>query len=337
MKALAAALVLALLPAAAAGAPRPDPIAEAKAHFKKGTELYKQARYREAITEFETAYKLKPHGVMHFNIAQCYERLGEIASALRSYHDYLREVPDADDRSSVMEAMSNLESRLSATGVQQLLVYSEPSEAEVWIDGQSRGRTPLGIVLPHGTHQVSLVKAGYRSVTREAVLTTGRSLERSLALQNGPSSAPVTVPLPPPPAAAAPAGPGATQAPGALAAPGPTPTPGAAPARAGTAAAISRPGLPLSPEGPKPPARKARLWTWVAAGVAVAAAGAGAWYGAAAKSASDKMVSGSYVQPEVQRLRDDAQSKARTANILYGVAGAAGAGGVALFFLEGSF
>lgn len=320
MKAVALALALAFLPAGAAGAPRPDVTAEAKAHFKKGTELYRQARYREAINEFETAYKLKPHGVMHFNIAQCYERLGEIAAALRSYHDYLREVPGADDRSSVMEAMSNLEARLSATGVQQLLVYSEPSEAEVWIDGQSRGRTPLGIVLPHGTHQVSLVKTGYRTVTREAVLTTGRSLELSLALQKGPSSAPVNVPLPPPPVVGG--GPAAPSTAAGIAAPG---------------SKITAPALTLSPEPPRPPARKGRLWTWVAAGVAVAAAGAGAYYGASAKSASDKLVSGNYVQPQIQQLRDDARSKSRTANVLYGVAGAAGAGGVALFFLEGSF
>ena len=325
MKALAAALALAILPAAAAGAPRPDATAEARVHFKKGTELYKQARYHEAIAEFETAYRLKPHGVMHFNMAQCYERLGDIAAALRSYHDYLREVPNADDRSSVTEAMSNLEARLSATGVQQLLVYSEPSEAEVWIDGQSRGRTPLGIVLPHGTHQVSLVRGGYRTVTREVVLTTGRSIELSVALQRGPSSVPSNVPLPPPPVAGA----------------SPTASPSAAAAPTGTPPrAVARPTtstLSLSPEPPRPHAGKGRLWTWVAAGVAVAAAGAGAYYGSSARSASDKLVSGNYVQPQVQQLRDDARSKARTANVLYGVAGAAGAGAVTLFFLEGSF
>ncbi len=322
MKALPLVMALALLPAAAAGAPRPDVTAEAKAHFKKGTELYRQARYREAITEFETAYKLKPHGVMHFNIAQCYERLGDIAAALRSYHDYLREVPDADDRSSVMEAMSNLEARLSASGVQQLLVYSEPSQAEVWIDGQSRGRTPLGIVLPHGTHQVSLVRSGYRTVTREAVLTTGRSLELSVVMEKGPSSTPVNVPLPPPPV------------------PVPGPSAGsmaARPAATVPGARLTVPPVPLSPEPPRPVARKGRLWTWVAAGAAVAAAGVGAWYGASARSASDKLMSGSYVQPQVQQLRNEAQSKSRTANVFYGIAGAAGAGGVALFFLEGSF
>jgi hypothetical protein len=324
MKAVAVALALAAsLPTFAA--PRPDPTAEAKAHYKKGSEYYKQARYREAIAEFEAAYKLKPHGVMHFNIAQCYERLGDIPAALRSYHDYLREVPDADDKSSVLEAMANLEARLSATGVQQLLVYSEPSEAEVWIDGQSRGRTPLGVVLPHGTHVVSLVKEGYRSVTREAVLTTGRSVELAVTLQRGPAGAPGRAPVPPP----------------LVAAPAPLPPPTAEGRVAATPAPppdkVTVPPLSLSREGPKPVARKGHLWTWVAAGAAVAAAGAGAWMGASAKSDSDKLMSGSYTQPQVQQLHDSARSKARTANVLYGVAGAAGAAGVGLFFLEGSF
>ena len=97
------------------------------------------------------------------------------------------------------------------------------------------------------------------------------------------------------------------------------------------------PPLSLAREGPAPVARKGRLWTWVAAGAAVAAAGAGAWFGSQAKSDSDKLMSGSYTQPQIQQLHDSAQSKARTANVLYVVAGASGAAGVTLFFLEGSF
>ncbi len=312
MKALLAAVALALLPLAGAAAPpATDQTAAAKAHFKKGTELYKQARYREAIEEFEAAYKAKPHGVLHYNVAQCYEKLGDIPAALRSYHEYLREVPNADDKEVILRAMSNLEARLAATGMQQVLVYSDPPEAEVWLDGQSRGRTPFSAVLPHGTHTVSLVKTGYKTVTRDIVLAPDRSVELNITLQKGMS----TVPLPPPPVVAAPP---------ALAA--------APPAKAGA--------VPLSgpaPEPVKPEAKKGKLWTWIAGGVAVAAAGAGAYYGVKAQNASNDLRSGNYVQPQVDALQQDAKSAQKTANVLYGVAGVAAAAGVTLFFVEGSF
>ena len=77
----------------------------------------------------------------------------------------------------------------------------------------------------------------------------------------------------------------------------------------------------------------------MAGGVAVAAAGAGVWYGMQAQDASDKLVKASQplTQDQAQKYYDEAKSKSKTANVLYGVAGVAGAAGVTLFFLEGSF
>lgn len=336
---LASLALAALAPDAPLAAPpstAADRTALARAHFRKGTTLYRQARYREAIAEFEAAYRLRPHGVLHFNIAQCYEKLGDIAAAMASYHAYLREVPRAEDRETVQRAISNLEARLAATGVQQILIYSDPAGAEVIVDGQSRGRTPMGLVLPHGAHVVSLVKAGYQTLTREVALAPDRSLQLDLAMVKGTSA---------PPAPVAPATPAPTAAPTA------TPPPATTPKPTGTTTATAPPALtptpPPSPAlapslaaaAPKPVVRNGRLWTWVAGGAAVAAAGAGAYFGMQAQNASDKLVNAS--QPlapgEAQRLYDEARSKSRTANILYGVAGGAGAAGVTLFFLEGSF
>jgi len=330
MKALITAIAIALLlPAAAAAGPaEAGQTAAAKARFKKGTELYKQARYREAIAEFEAAYKARPHGVLHYNIAQCHEKLGDIPAALRSYHEYLREVPKADDKDVVLKAMGNLEARLAATGMQQLLVYSDPAESEVWVDGQSRGRTPFSTVLPFGTHTVSLVKTGYKTVTREVVLAPDRSLELSLTLQKGAS----VVPLPPPPPAAVPPAAAAPPAPGA------SPLAAVPPALAGKVVTAPIPLSPAPPEPVKHEVRKGKLWTWIAGGVAVAAAGAGAYYGSKAQSASDKLGNGTiWSQSDAQRYYQQAKDNQRNANVLYGVAGGAAAAGVALFFLEGSF
>lgn len=325
MKSIAAALLLAAVPAAQAAppppvpqAPRPAPgdaTAQAKAHFGRGVDLYRQARYREAIAEFQEAYRLRPHGVIYFNLAQCYERLGDIPAALQAYHDYLRAVPDAEDRRTVVAAMANLEARLGASGVQQLLVYSDPSGAEVLVDGQSRGRTPLALVLPHGSHAVSLVKPGYRTTTRQAVLSSQVSVEMDVTLQRLEAGA---VPLPPPPVVAAPGGSQAVP-----------PSPAASKAAPHSATA---PAPHPARTGPRP-----RLWTWVAAGAAAAALGAGVYYGVQARNAERDLMNGSPDRPTADRLTSQAKSRARTANVLYGVGGVAAAGAGALFFFEGSF
>ncbi len=328
MKAFAAALLLAITPAALAVAESPAPTTDAtnqaKARFRKGTDLYKQARYRDAIEEFEAAYRLRPHGVIFYNLAQCHERLGDIPAALRAYHEYLRAVPAADDRSIVHAAMANLEARLGASGVQQLLVYSDPPAAEVYVDGQPRGRTPFSAALPLGTHVLTLVKPGYATITREAVLAPDRSIELDVNLARadaaaGTAAAPPPFDAPPPGAAVAAA----------------TPAPSLAPAA--QMAEVKPPLRIASPPEVKVAPARPRPWTWVAAGVAGAALAAGAGFGLAAHSASQDLRASEHDGATAQRLADSASSRARSANILYGTAAVAGAAGVTLFFVEGRF
>ena len=122
MRALTAALLLATAPAAAfalgeraapeVGPAAADATAQAKAHFREGSAFYRQARYREAIVAFEAAHRLRPHGVIHFNLAQCHERLGELPAAIASYGEYLRALPQAEDRALVGAAIARLEARI---------------------------------------------------------------------------------------------------------------------------------------------------------------------------------------------------------------------------------
>jgi hypothetical protein len=331
MKAGVAALLLVCAQAAAA-APTPpeagdEATREAKAHFRKGTDLYREARYHEAIGEFEAALRLRPHGVIHYNLAQCHERLGDIPSALREYHEYLRAVPGAEDRATVLAAMANLEARLGALGVQQLLVYSDPPGAEVLVDGQSRGRTPFVAVLPHGAHALALEKDGFARVEREVVLAD-RSVQIEVALTPGAKAGAAAA------AATGAAAAGSTSA----AAPGSAGAGAAAPDLAPATAAGGSASLLAPPPAPGArPAPRSRVWTWVAAGVAGAALAAGAAYGLSAKSTSNDLRAVQRDGTEAQRLADQATSRAHSANVLYGVAAAAGAAGVTLFFVEGSF
>lgn len=196
MIALAALVLLAAAPAPAA-----DDVTEARAQFEQGAQRFRAGKYREAIGRFEAAYRLKPHGALHFNVAQCREKLGEWPAALRSYQDYLREVPDARDRAAVRAAIGKLEQRLAAAGVQALLVYTDPPGAVVRLDGKVRGRTPFHTTLPPGVYRVALALDGFQPEEQDAELNaaTSRLLDVVLRSRSQAAAPPAVVPAAPPP------------------------------------------------------------------------------------------------------------------------------------------
>jgi tetratricopeptide (TPR) repeat protein len=303
IRAVASALVVLVLLGAAPPV-RADDVAEAKVRFRRGAELYRASRWREAIAEFEAAYRLKPHGAIHFNVAQCRERLGEWAGALRGYHDYLREVPDAKDRAAVQASIRRIEERLAAVGVQALLVYSDPPGAEVRLDGRPRGTTPLHVVLPPGSYRLALALDGYEGVTEEVALAAAASRAFEVVLRPAPVAARSR---------------------------GPVATPDLAVAKPPSS------GAPLAPTLPESPRERRRVYTWVAAGTAVAAVAAGAYFGVSARQDEDA-IPGIVNDPALaDRTVRSAESNARRANVLYALAGGAAVAGVTLFFVEKRF
>ena len=182
--------------------------ARAKQAFQWAERLYKQARYAEAIDKFEESYRLKPHPAMLFNIGRCYEQLSDIPRALKTYHEYLKALPNAKDKELVTDAIVNLERRLKEQGVQQVMVYSDPPGASVAIDGKACGGAPAAMELHPGNHTVVIAKEGYDTVERAFVMPADRSSELSFSLKvaapiaaNPPSPAvePARPPPPPPP------------------------------------------------------------------------------------------------------------------------------------------
>jgi len=70
-------------------------------HFELG-------QFKEALGEFEQAYKLSPHPLLLFNIAQAERLAGERDRALATYTAYLQAVPDAPNRSDVEAFVAEL-------------------------------------------------------------------------------------------------------------------------------------------------------------------------------------------------------------------------------------
>jgi hypothetical protein len=191
----------------------------------------------------------------------------------------------------------------------------------------------MALVLPHGSHAVTLLKQGYRTVTRQVVLSPQSSLALDLVLPRLEAGE-----------MAAMAGVGTTSTPAATptstsTATGTATPPGTATVRPITPVPLPAPPTALAPPppAPRPAAKGGRVWTWVAAGAAVAAAGAGAYFYSTARDARSDLYNYPAGTARATELDRKVKSNVRNANIMYGIAGGLGAGAGALFFIEGSF
>ena len=75
--------------AAAKPEPKTPEQKEADRHFKSGVALFKEAKYAEALAEFERAYEIAPHPLVLYNIAGCHRELSHYSEAV----DVLQAVP----------------------------------------------------------------------------------------------------------------------------------------------------------------------------------------------------------------------------------------------------
>lgn len=98
------AVLLAGFPALAA-TPSED---EARRHFELAQRRFNIAEFDGAIEEFKRAYEISPVPGLLFNIAQAYRAKKDNAQALYFYQAYLREDPQASERTYVEQRIEEL-------------------------------------------------------------------------------------------------------------------------------------------------------------------------------------------------------------------------------------
>jgi tetratricopeptide (TPR) repeat protein len=96
--------------------PPADDVEAAKAHFAAGSAYYDQANYADAVKEFNEAYRLSKRTDLLYNIAVCYERLGDLDGAINALRKYLDDKPEAPDRVTILSRINNLERRKREVG-----------------------------------------------------------------------------------------------------------------------------------------------------------------------------------------------------------------------------
>lgn len=147
---------------------------EAKQHYNNASELYKRGEYTAALAELlRTRELLKSYEVL-YNIGQVRTLLNDPVGALRAYRQYLEEGGNgvsAAQREEIQKEIRGLEARVST-----LHVESDQAGAEIYVDGNLSGATPLSepLLLTAGTHTIEVRLPSGASQTRQLTLVGAR-------------------------------------------------------------------------------------------------------------------------------------------------------------------
>ena len=110
-----------------------DARTDARTHYQAGVKLYGAGDYRGAIKEFSAAQSLMPADLNNYNLALCYDKLGEAEPAIQYYREFLNKQPNADKRAEIEASIARLEGALksaSAKRAEEARLADEAKRAE---------------------------------------------------------------------------------------------------------------------------------------------------------------------------------------------------------------
>jgi tetratricopeptide (TPR) repeat protein len=130
---------------------------QAKQHFETGRNAYNAGDYVTAIREFKAAEALRPSPILDYNIGLANEKLGKRRVAVKYYHRYLDEQPNAANKAEVAQKITALEAEIAA----------QPPPASTAQPGgtapqpTSPGQEQAGDMPPPDTNATAAAQPGY--------------------------------------------------------------------------------------------------------------------------------------------------------------------------------
>lgn len=163
-----------------ASSPSVDLSEEADLHFIQGIEAYRRADFNQALQHLLQSNRLVPNRNVTFNIARCYEQLGQFEAAYRHYHEVWRLESDAQGKAAAKAALDRIGPKVALVEVQ-----TDPPGARVYVDRTdlgARGLSPQTLALSEGQHTLIAQLDGHEAARSEPVqLRLGQS--RTVTLQ----------------------------------------------------------------------------------------------------------------------------------------------------------
>jgi len=174
---------------------RPPEQVEADRRFKAGVALFKDAKYAEALTEFERAYEIAPHPLVLYNIAGCHRELLHYSEAVTYYGRFLVDGAGKVPQARLAAAQGELDAILAL--VTRVTVVVSPADASLSVDGAPLDHPAMPLILTPGEHRLAARAPGRRDAERSVRAIAGDVVTVELAL------AEPAAPTAPPPAIAA--------------------------------------------------------------------------------------------------------------------------------------
>ncbi|HEX5061990.1 MAG TPA: tetratricopeptide repeat protein [Kofleriaceae bacterium] len=188
---IARVLVIALVAAAsAAQAQTPSPNqAAADEAFKAGRDLYKAGKYAEACEQFEKSQKLDPANGTLFNLSQCSEKVGKLATAAAGYRELITKDTNDQRKATAAERLKEITPKIPKLIVK---VDKPPPGIVVEIDSKTGPRgipanTPIEVDV--GEYSVVARARGYNEfMSRVKIAPDGKTTAVEATLEAGASN-----------------------------------------------------------------------------------------------------------------------------------------------------
>jgi hypothetical protein len=145
-------------------APSPEDTARARQLFEAGVADYDAGHYIDALTQFQEAYRIKPHPLVRVNIANCYDKLDRPVEALENFEAFLAAPGgDPNQRDEVRAGIKELQKRVG-----QVAFKVTPEGARILVDDRDERRAPVNepVRLSVGRHRVTVSLEGYETALR---------------------------------------------------------------------------------------------------------------------------------------------------------------------------
>lgn len=136
--------------------------------FKQGRDLMKAGKYAEACAAFGESQKLDPSLGTQFNIAQCEEKTGKLASALKIYRDLVQYDTNGVRKAAASDLAAKLEPRVPKL---QLQLSAKPAGTVITLDGVECGACLTGNApVDFGTIAIAVKAPGFAPATAKATI-----------------------------------------------------------------------------------------------------------------------------------------------------------------------
>lgn len=266
-----ASLAVALCLATSSRAMAQDADVAARKHYEHGVALYQQGKFKESLSDLVQARELSRSYTILLNIGQVRAAMSDFLGAIEAYRQYLNEGGarlTAEQRKAVQGEINDFESRLATP-----VVASDVPFADVFVDSNRVGQTPIALRLNPGNHELKVVHKDHPAQQRRVALASGTRERIAFELRAPNQAAPVGQPGPGDSNPAPSSGPASPQSPSSR-------TSSLAPSSS-TPSSSSSPSPSSVGPVPSPPVRKhdtGRTIAWSAVGtLAAGAAVTGVW------------------------------------------------------------